>query len=86
MAIANVDMADVLRAFDAAEHRQMPFAAATTLTRLARLAREAEAAEIVRVFDNPVPFTRNAVGMSGATKASPESLVFIRTAVRNTGA
>ncbi|MDR3382299.1 hypothetical protein [Cupriavidus basilensis] len=77
MATVGVDVSSVVQGFGL-QHRQMPFAVATTLTRLARLAREAETTEIVRAFDNPVPFTRSAVGTTSASKASLESSVFIK--------
>ncbi|WP_454731854.1 MULTISPECIES: hypothetical protein [Cupriavidus] len=78
MATVNVDMRSVIRAFDDAQERQMPFAAARGLTRLAGLVRDAETAEIVRAFDNPVPFTRAAIGTSSATKALLEASVFVK--------
>ncbi|MGE8365999.1 MAG: hypothetical protein ACN6OP_04410 [Pseudomonadales bacterium] len=77
MATVSVDVDSVVQAFGR-QQRQMPFAAATALTRLAKLAREAETTEIMRAFDNPVPFTRTAVGTSAASKISLESSVFIK--------
>jgi len=77
MAMIGVDVSSVVQGFDR-QQRQMPFAVATTLTRLARLAREAETTEIVRAFDNPVPFTRSAVGTTSASKTLLESSVFIK--------
>ncbi|WP_420994104.1 hypothetical protein ACKI2N_001925 [Cupriavidus sp. 30B13] len=78
MATVSVDISSVLRAFNDAQERQMPFAAARGLTRLAGLVRDAETAEIVRAFDNPVPFTRAAIGTSSATKALLEASVFVK--------
>ncbi|WP_059415578.1 hypothetical protein [Cupriavidus basilensis] len=78
MATVSVDIGSVLRAFNDAQERQMPFAAARGLTRLAGLVRDAETAAIVQAFDNPVPFTRSAIGSSAATKALLEATVFIK--------
>ncbi|KDP84696.1 hypothetical protein CF70_017925 [Cupriavidus sp. SK-3] len=77
MATVSVDVDGVVQAFGR-QQRQMPFAAAVALTRLAKLAQGAETSEIMRVFDNPVPFTRNAVATTPANKTSLESSVFIK--------
>lgn len=77
MRTVDVDVNSVVQAFGR-QHLQMPFAASIALTRLARLAREAETTEIVRAFDNPVPFTRSAVGTTSASKTLLESSVFIK--------
>jgi len=59
-------------------YKQLPFATATALTMLAKEVQDDEKKNIQRTFKHPKPFTVNAVGVKGATKASLEARVFVR--------
>lgn len=68
----------VSKSLSAFAYKQMPFAAATALTMLAKEVHADEKANIQRTFKHPKPFTVNAVGVKGATKATLEARVFVR--------
>lgn len=55
---------------DAAQSRQIPFATAKALTDTARLVQTELKREMLQVFDNPSPFTRNSTYSTSATKTS----------------
>lgn len=69
---------EISRKLSALAYKQMPFATASALTMLAKEVQAAEKANIQQTFKHPKPFTVNAVGVRGATKASLEARVFIR--------
>lgn len=66
------------RDLDHLAYRQLPFATALALTALGKRVRDDERRNMTTVFDNPTPFTLASVGTSGATKADPVAVVFIR--------
>lgn len=68
----------ISKKLSAIAYRQVNFAAASALTQLAREVRSAEQRNLQNTFKHPKPFTVNAVGMRGATKASLEARVFIK--------
>lgn len=59
-------------------YRQLPFATALALTGLGKRIADDERRQMLRVFDNPTPFTLGAVGTRGATKSDPVAVVFVR--------
>lgn len=61
-----------------ANQKQIPYATALTLTRLAQELKEVQIAEMKRVFDNPVPYTLNALAYKKATKKDLTSKVFFK--------
>jgi hypothetical protein len=60
------------------EKNQAPFATARTLTRLVSESRDGLKVEIDKVFDRPTPFTRDSVGITGATKQNLTAAVFLK--------
>ncbi len=58
--------------------RQVPFAMAMALTALAQDGRAAAIASLPQRLDRPTPFTMQAVGIAPATKASLQSVVFVK--------
>lgn len=60
------------------QRRQLPFATARALTFTARDVQKELAEELPRAFDRPTPFTRNAFGFVGATKATLTARVFVK--------
>jgi hypothetical protein len=68
----------ITKSLSAFAYKQLPFATATALTMLAKEVQAEEKANIQRTFKKPKPFTVNAVGMKGATKATLEARVFVR--------
>lgn len=61
-----------------AEKRHMPFAAAKALTKTGRQAAVAETGHIEAIFDKPTPFTKRAVGVTPATKATLTTRIFVK--------
>lgn len=70
------DLKPLQRAFIDLRAKQAPFATALALTRLAKGVQAVEDAEIAKTFDNPTPFTRNAIAVQPATKSKPIAIVF----------
>lgn len=58
--------------------RQIPFATARALTATAKDVQRAEEREIREVFDQPVPFTQRAVGITSATKQRLQAVVVLK--------
>jgi hypothetical protein len=69
---------EITKSLSALAYKQLPFATATALTMLAKEVQAAEKANIQSTFKHPKPFTVNAMGMKGATKATLEARVFVR--------
>jgi hypothetical protein len=72
---------DLTRAFaklDALAQRQIPFAAAGTLTDVAKAIAAAERGQMAKSFDRPTPFTLNAWGVIPARKSSLRAVVFAK--------
>lgn len=67
------------RALQAAGN-QAPYAQAVALTRTARDVQQAERGEMAKVFQNPTPYTLNALYLSAATKARLEARVWLKNA------
>lgn len=57
---------------------QVPFALARALTKTGQDVKAAQQAEIVKVFDRPTPYTRNAVYLSPATKQRLKAEVWLK--------
>lgn len=68
----------LMRGFDQAATRQMPFAMAKSLTQVAGLAKTAAREEMQRVFDRPTNFTLNAQRVISATRNNLESVVWFK--------
>jgi hypothetical protein len=66
------------RDFSAFMRKQVPFATAQALTAVARKVQAAEQKAIEETFDNPNPFTRNAVGIKPARKNNLTATVFVK--------
>lgn len=58
--------------------KQVPFIVKTALNETAKDVIHDERLEMRRVFDRPTRFTYNSLFMKGATKAKPESVVWLR--------
>ena len=72
------DFARMQRILDDVSRQQLPFAAARALTTVAKTAQREATDELPSAFDRPTPFTRRAVGVTSATKATLEAVVFVR--------
>jgi hypothetical protein len=59
---------------------QLPFALAKALTATAKAIQAAEKNAVSQVFDRPTPFTKNAFGITPATKANLVATVFAKDA------
>lgn len=70
---SNID--EVARSLDAAARRQVPFAAALTLTRAAQKVKQAEEHEMRDVFDRPTPYTMRSLFVKPATRSRLEATV-----------
>lgn len=58
--------------------KQIEYSSVLAATQLARLVQAKETLALPNVLDRPTPFTMNAFGMKGATKASPQAEVFAK--------
>jgi hypothetical protein len=72
------NLAAIEKKISAAAFKQIPFAAAQTLTALGRLVAQAEKVNEASVLDRPKPFTQDAVGVIGATSKSQQATVFLK--------
>lgn len=61
-----------------AQAKQVEFAKVVALTRVAQQAAADVKAVMPQQLDRPTPFTLGSIGWKGATKADPQSVVFIR--------
>lgn len=64
---SNID--DIRRMFDDVQQRQVPFATVMAMTQTAKDVAWAEIGVMQRVFDNPTPYTLNALQVKPATKS-----------------
>jgi len=71
----NIDA--VIRQLDA-QQKQVPYATARALTMTAKDVQRDVTTAIPQLLDKPTPFTRNAVGITYATKMTLRSRVFIK--------
>lgn len=62
------------------QRRQIPYVTTLALTRTAKQVQRKLEAEIVRVFDQPTAFTKRAIGIRPATKATLSSTIFVKPA------
>ncbi|MDA8230162.1 MAG: hypothetical protein M0006_02365 [Magnetospirillum sp.] len=73
-----VDAKALERQLDDFARKQVPFATAKALTATAKMVQGAEKSAIRKIFDNPTPFTVNAVVVRPATKASLQAAVLVK--------
>lgn len=74
---ARINITQVMKSFSVADS-QLDYAIARALTKTGQRVKAAEDAEIVRVFDNPNPYTRRAVYLRPATKTRLQAVVWLR--------
>lgn len=72
------DVRGLERKLDSIARKQLPYAISLALTAMAKGAAAGETAALGEVFDNPTPFTKKAMGVIAARKATLTATLFVR--------
>lgn len=72
------DVKSLAKSFGFFAKGQMPFATATAINKVAEVVRDAERANLEKVLDKPTPFTKNAIKIKKANKATLHAVVYMQ--------
>lgn len=72
------DIRALSKKLDALARKQLPFATAQAINATAEKVRDAERENMIKVLDNPTPFTLNSVAIKRATKSNPVAIVYVK--------